>query len=168
MMHLLRAWNWQTPNALTVSLMPSLKYQLQTALFSISWLLSLFEMIFGLGHMAVIAFAVLAMTELISGLYASLAIRRERLESWKMGRFVVKLALLMVVFYVLHQFAQGFRSKQHALAAQTLDWLYMLVFIYSALEYLVSVLENIAVIGGKPNHTLIDAIKKRLNKWLEN
>ena len=113
-----------------------------------------------------VAFAILALAELITGLYASVIVRKEKLQSGKMGRFTFKLAMIFIVIYVINTFMKQFQNQSPALHT-LFDWMYTGVFAYSALEYLVSVLENVAVITGKESSTLIVAIKEKLNSLLK-
>lgn len=159
-------YGWSNSTDFLLSIFPSAKYHLTLGVIIFSGVIGSLELLLGLSHATMVAFAVLAFTELFSGLYASLAIRKEKLESGKMGRFTFKLAMLMIVIYVINTFKIQFQESSVILHG-LFDWMYAGVFAYTALEYLVSVLENIAVISGKESSALIMAIKEKLNNLLK-
>ena len=159
-------YGWNDANDFVLSIFPSSKYHMTNLVIIFTSVFASFEVFLGLTHSTMVAFAVLALTEVTTGLYASVIVRKEPLESGKMGRFMLKLAVLMVVIYVVHTFKLQFENKNIVLHT-LFDWMYSGVFAYTALEYLVSVLENISVITGKESSTLILAIKEKLQNILK-
>lgn len=95
--------------------------------------------------------------------YASVFIQKERLQSVKASRFTIKLASIMIVLFVLNSFYLEFKDSNN-LASAFFEWLYLFVFCWFALEYLISVIENIGRIYGKSTNKLVIAIKGKFNK----
>lgn len=135
-------------------------------LFVLSSVLTTVAELLGMKSLTVVAFVVLCMLELSTGIIASVVFKKEKFKSSKASRFTIKLAAIMIVFFVLNTFYLEYKQS-NSLASGVFEWLYLAVLIFFALEYLVSVLENVAIIGGKSNNVLIAAIKKKLNNILD-
>ncbi|MFN4124142.1 MAG: phage holin family protein [Flavobacteriales bacterium] len=163
---IMAGYGWSDPSEFMLSIFPSLKYHITFGMVVLSSLMVSLEMFLGLSHATLVAFAVLALAELISGLTASVVVKKQRLESGKMGRFTFKLAMLMIVIYVVNTFRLQFLDNAPILHG-LFDWMYSGIFAYTALEYLVSVLENVSVITGKESSSLINAIKEKLSNLLK-
>lgn len=162
---IMAGYGWADHSDFMLSIFPSIKYHITFSMLLFSSVLVSLELLLGITHATMIAFAVLAFTELVSGLYASIVVKKQKLESGKMGRFTFKLAMLLIVIYVVQTFRMQFHDN--IVLFGLFDWMYSGIFAYSALEYLVSVLENAAVITGKESSTLIVAIKEKLNNLLK-
>jgi hypothetical protein len=135
-------------------------------LLVISSVLTTVAELLGMKSLTVIAFVVLCTLELSTGIIASVFIKKEKFKSSKASRFTIKLASIMIVFFVLNSFYLQYKES-NSIASGFFEWLYLAVLIFFALEYLVSVLENIAVISGQSTNVLVASIKKKLNKILD-
>lgn len=129
---------------------------------------ALIETSFGLRNLTILAFVVLVTLELLSGLLAS-KIRGEKIVSHKFSRFGFKVFVWMVLLYVVNTMKIEYSEQGGSfstLASGFFTWLHGTLFIYIVIEYLISVLENLGVITGKSNDTLIMKIIKKLNGFL--
>jgi len=120
------------------------------------------ETYFGMRLVTIIAFLVLMTLELVSGLFASVLLKK-KIESKKLSRFGFKVATWMILFFVINSIRLQFK-EDGPLIATVFDWIFNVILSYVALEYLVSVLENYAVITGKPQSKIIMALQKKLDQ----
>lgn len=131
---------------------------------------ALAESFFGLRHLTILAFVVLVTLELVTGLVAS-KIRGEKIVSHKFSRFGLKVFVWLTLLYVVNAIKIEYSSQMgnfSSLALAFFTWLHGTLFIYVIIEYLISVLENLGVITGKNNDTLVTKIIKKLNSFLGN
>lgn len=137
---------------------------------SFAGLSAVFETIFGLQNLTIMAFVVLVILELLTGLIAS-KVRGEKIVSHKFGRFGLKVLVWLALVYVTNSVKLEFINSNgvfDSLALVLFTWLHGSIFIYIVLEYLISVLENLGVITGTSNKTLINAITNKLNSFFNN
>ncbi len=166
---LVQGYGWGSAWDFILSLSPSVKYHAAPTLLFISWVSAWVEMLLGIKGATALAFCVLALVELLTGIYASLKVRKENYESFKIGRFTIKLVVILVCIYVLNAFAHEFKDSE-PIVGGAFEYARIFMFAYSAQEYLVSVLENVGQIGGKDKTFLITRIKEAFtnlfNKFL--
>ena len=121
-----------------------------------------FEQYFGLKALTIFAFVLLLTIELLSGFWASkikhgtLAIASNPLK-----RFGFKLLAWLIMIFILNSFKLQWEDTNLVIYT-AFDWLYSLMIIYISFEYLISVIENIEVISGKSDKTLVQALRKKL------
>lgn len=72
----------------------------------------------------------------------------------------------MIVLFVLNTFNAQF-AYQNTVASGFFEWLYLCVFCWFALEYLISVIENIGHIYGQSTNKLVMAIKMKFSKFFD-
>jgi phage-related holin len=131
---------------------------------------SIFESMLGLQNLTVMAFLVLILLELITGLIAS-KVRGEKIVSNKFGRFGLKVLVWMTLLYITNSIRLEYINVENnfdTLASSLFTWLHGTLFIYIVLEYLISVLENLSVITGDSKKSLINTITNKLNSFLGN
>jgi hypothetical protein len=131
---------------------------------------ALVESFLGLQNLTILAFVVLITLELITGLVAS-KIKGEKIVSHKFSRFGFKIFVWLTLLYVVNTIKIEYSEQGgnfSTLASGFFTWLHGTLFIYVVIEYLISVLENLGVITGKNNDTLIIKIIKKLNSFLGN
>lgn len=146
------------------SLFPSIKYQILGFTITLSAISSFANKLFGLEALTILAFVFMLMMEFASGIIAS-KIKGKRIESRLMGRFLVKVFLWLTCLFFIHTLQMDYEAKSKLIAG-SLQWLHSGLMIYVSLEYLISILENIAVISGKSNDVLIKYIRKKINQLL--
>jgi phage-related holin len=137
---------------------------------SFAGLSAIFETIFGLQNLTMIAFVILVVLELLTGLIAS-KVKKEPIVSRKFGRFGLKVLVWLTLIYVTNSMKLEFVNSDgvfDSLALVLFTWLHGSIFIYIVLEYLISVLENLGVITGTSNKTLTNAITNKLNSFFND
>jgi hypothetical protein len=160
---IIHTYGWESKVDFLQSMVPSVKYHAALLSITLSGVLAFFTSIADISIISAGGFALLAFVELCTGIIASVVYKKERLKSVKMGRFVVKLSLMLVCLFILGAFATEF-SKSNVLLGELFSWMRDGVFAFTAIEYLVSVLENVAVISGQPNSRLLSAIRNKMDK----
>lgn len=156
-----QGYGWDSAKEFLLSLFPSVKYHLTLSIIGGGAIGAIIQELFGFNWLSVVAFILMAVVELFTGLYASLAVKNELYESHKIGRFTIKLFVYLAVFFIVYTFEKDFKETRPVVSA-FFEWFYNGLFIYTAQEYLVSVLENIAVIRGKSKTFFIEAIKEKI------
>jgi phage-related holin len=123
---------------------------------------SILETLFGLQGITILAFVILVMLELITGLIAS-KVRGEAIVSNKFGRFGLKVFVWLTLLFVLNALKNEYRDDGvfDGMASMLFTWLHGTLFIYINLEYLISILENLGVITGKNNDSIIKLIRDK-------
>jgi PAS domain S-box-containing protein len=114
----------------------------------------------GLNSATMVAFFVLVMTELFTGIIASKK-RGIRIESRKFSRFGLKLMVWISLFFVLNVFKMEYTNSSSATSG-VYEWLHIFIVGYVNMEYLISILENLGVITGKNYGSLIGLVKSKL------
>lgn len=119
--------------------------------------------VFGLDLLAFTLLLLGFAIELISGLMASV-IKKEQISSFRLSRFVIKGACYMLLLALPFVFAANFKAQGRDFATIVFDWMYLFFLFHIVFELAVSILENVAVISGKPKDHWI----KKLQEKLEN
>lgn len=162
---LLKTFDWHSIDEFLLSLAPSFKYKMNVGLMVLSFLWTPIDKAFGLDNAAFIALLVVFVTELISGITAS-RIRKEKFSSMKLSRFSVKAASYLVLIGVTYAFAQNYKHHNDAIAEWVFDWMHIFLVVQIVFENIISILENLAVISGKPKGAWVEKIKDKLSSFL--
>jgi hypothetical protein len=127
---------------------------------------SIVETVFGLQGLTVLAFVVLVVLELLTGLIAS-RMRGEPIVSKKFGRFGLKMLVWLTLMFIINTLKREYHDDGsfNELASGLFTWLHGTLFIYVNLEYLISVLENLGVISGRNNDSIIKVIKDKFKSY---
>ena len=163
--HLVNNFGFSCTGDFTTSIVHS---KLLVITIPLAGLSALLENSLGLRYFTILAFVILVTLELITGLLAS-KIRGEQIVSHKFSRFGFKVFVWMVLLYVVNTMKIEYSEQIgnfSKLASGFFTWLHGTLFIYIVIEYLISVLENLGVITGKSNDTIIIKIIKKLNNLL--
>jgi hypothetical protein len=164
-MKFLHQLKYSSLNEFLMSVFPSFKHKyLSILIISVSAISGYVELYLGMKMLTLVAFVMLLTVELVSGIYASVFVKKQKLESARMQRFTIKLTLWLIALFITFSFYKEFEPKSTA-AAALFAWMHSGLMIYAALEYLVSVLENIAVISGDTNNKLLVAFKTKIDKY---
>lgn len=126
------------------------------------FLLPAIDRIFGLDAVAFGMLLVAFIAELTSGIIAS-KILNVPFSSMKLSRFSFKIFYYLVLIATPYVLAISFNAHGKTAAATMFDWLHLFLVGQIVLENLVSILENLAVISGKPKTHWISAIKDKIN-----
>ena len=125
---------------------------------------SIVQDLFGLGLAFITAYCVLIVFEWITGIFAS-AKQGYKHESRKMGRMLLKIAAYSLPIYILNQFASTNDFPEiMGFELDPFKGLYWTVLIGIIWQLLISLLENLDVLGVEYASKLIKIINAKLNK----
>ena len=161
---ILNGFEYDSLTGFMLSLAPSFKYG-AGFLTLLAGCLAFAETVFGLESAGFLALLVMMVTEVITGTLAS-KLRGEKIVSRKFARFGLKTAVYLVLIAVPHSIHLSFVVRGNLLASNLLEWLYLYLIMQIVLENLISILENIGSITGKPKTDWIQKIKSKINKVL--
>ncbi|SMG35498.1 phage holin family protein [Sphingobacterium psychroaquaticum] len=159
---LLKTFEFEGWSGLTSSLFPSLKYSLTPLAISTSAISVITYKIFGLDVLATIAFVVVMVAEVFSGILAS-KVQKIDSSSLKMSRFSLKMACYLIMLFVSNAFAESFDGKGSSVGYWFFDWLHLFLAIHIATENIISIGENLGVISGKGKTYWIAQIQDKVN-----
>ncbi len=162
---LLASFNYKSVAEFSESLMPTSKYHLTIATTFISVIFPVIDRIFGLDAYAFGGLVVVFVAELTSGLIAA-HIKGETISSMKLSRFSFKVFYYLVLIALPYVMAQSFKAHDKTVASVMFDWLHLFLLAQIILENIVSILENVAVISGKPKTHWISKIQEKINGLL--
>ena len=114
--------------------------------------------VLGLTPGLVVAMFVAVLVETFTGIKAS-SKRGEKFESFKFSRCILKLTIWVVIIYVLHQFTCEMESGDsyfYQFGYVVFMLMKVSVMMYFCVEYVTSILENLAEIEGKPKDSLVN------------
>jgi hypothetical protein len=145
--------------------------KMMTLTLPLAMISSVIENLLGLQGLTMLAFVILIILELATGLVASKK-RGEEIVSHKFGRFGLKVLVWLSLLFVVNSFKKeysGVEGSFAVLAEGLFTWLHGTLFIYIDLEYLISVLENLgSITENKRNKTLVDRVISKLTKFLSD
>lgn len=122
--------------------------------------------IFGIDTLAFSALIIAFIAELISGLLAS-NVKGEKISSMKLSRFSFKVFYYMVLIALPYLMSESFEARQKIVPAAIFDWLHVFLVSQIVMENIISILENMAVLGGKDKTHWISKIQDKLNGLLK-
>ncbi len=133
-------------------------------ILSISALTTFIAIKLGIQEYTVVAIAIALGTELVTGLWASVLVKREKPESEKFARFGLKAFVWFVFVYVAHTL--DLQYKGHWMGFFW-DNVHTYLVTYITLHYLISIDENMATIFKKDkNQTVLKRILNQVYKLL--
>jgi phage-related holin len=121
------------------------------------------EKVFGLSVLTMGAFVILLALEFITGIVAS-RVKNIKIQSKKFGRFGLKLFIWIMLFFIINSLR---RQYQEQTIGEFYGWIHTFIVGYVNMEYLISVLENLAIISGKENGMLVKLLRKKWMNWLD-
>lgn len=151
-----------------LSLCPSFKYNLQFPSISISAVLAVLSKYLGFGPVIVVAMVVAVLVETISGIAASKKLGKP-FESFRFSRCVLKVFIWFTLVYLAHAFSMecaGHAGWLDQIGVVFFDIIRLLILAYFVIEYVVSILENLAVIDGKPKTQFIEGVQSVWKSFL--
>ena len=144
-----------------LSLIPSAKYDFVGTSLTASMVIGVFSHFLGLTPVLVVTMAIVIFAEMLTGIYASNKCG-EAFESFKFSRGVLKICVWCVIFFTFNSFANEmalFEGWPYLVAAIVFQVLHASAMVWFAIENGTSILENYAVIDGKPKTAYIEAVK---------
>ena len=122
----------------------------------------------GLSGAVFISFGVMAVMELITGLWGA-KVTGTKLTSRKFSRFGLKILVWLSLILVANSFKisyQGLEGFQNLLIYQLFSWIHGVLVVYITMEYMISILENMGKINGETDNKLLTFLKKKLDQFL--
>lgn len=123
------------------------------------------EQFIGLHPLAYLSFILFFILEFATGVAASVWIKKEKFQSLKMGRIVLKIFVYSIILGLMNIFSKEIGG--HAVAGiefNFFEWIYFLVINILILQLLVSVLENCEILGIKEVSIFLRIFRKRIKK----
>ena len=158
---LLATYAYNSPREFIESMFPSWKYHLQNLSLLISAISGALSYLFGFGPLLGVAMLIAVLVEVITGIIASKRLG-QNFESFRFSRCILKLVLWALLFFIIHQFENEYEAKTHVLDIAAFIF-FKIVFLGTItmflVEYSTSILENMAIIDGKPKTHLIEVIQ---------
>lgn len=164
----LAAYEFSDLREFLLSLCPSFKYDLQVPSFSIGAVLAVLSEYLGFGPVIVVAMTVAVIVETISGVIASKKLGVP-FESHRFSRCVIKVFIWLTLVYLANSFSLECASRSgwlNQIGVVFFDIIRLLVLAYFVVEYVVSILENLAVIDGKPKTQFIEGVQSIWKSFL--
>lgn len=165
----LSTYGWASNKDFLLSLFPSAKYGAMGESLSFAAVSAFFVQYLGISPALIPAMVIILATELWTGIRASRK-RKEPFESGKFSRFVLKLCVWMVLFYTAHSFMNEYRAQDTMVQILAFTFFEVLkVFLMSLflVENITSILENLAVLDGKPKDAYVEKTKDLFNAFFK-
>lgn len=143
-----------------LSLFPSFKYGTQVPAFSLSVTVAIVSEFLGISPVLVVVMFMAVIVETTTGRKASKK-RGEPFESFKFSRCVIKVFVWCFLFFMFHSFSKDMQMHDSwifLLGVIFFDIVHVATMVYFCVEYGTSILENLAMLDGKPKDTLIVAM----------
>ncbi len=157
---LLSTYGFSSGKDFLLSLFPSFKYGSERIALALSTVLGAVANFLGLTPALVLAMFIAVLVETFTGRRASKK-RGEPFESYKFSRCIIKVFIWVAILYILHSFAMEMQDSSNVvyqLGYYFFVILKLVTMVYFVIEYLTSILENLAEIEGKPKDTLVNAM----------
>ncbi|MDO3641971.1 phage holin family protein [Mucilaginibacter sp. L3T2-6] len=155
---LLKTYDWHSAESFFHSLAPSFKYNVHIGLLIGSAVWVDVDKVFGLDNVGFVGLVAVFIMELVTGISAAI-VRKESISSVKLSRFGLKLACYLVLIGASYGLSKSFEAHKKTVAAWAFDWLNVFLIVQIALENIISILENLAVISGKDKTAWINKIQ---------
>lgn len=160
--HFLSSYGFESVKDFYQSLCPSFKYGLQHFSLAISAILALISEAVGITPVIVVAMFVIVVVEVLTGTKAS---RKCGIpfESFRFSRCVLKVFIWLCILFIFNSFSMGLAlhhesSWIHRAGVVVFDMLGVTTMLFFCIEYTTSILENLAVLDGKPKEALVVAM----------
>lgn len=166
---LLLTYGYGSTKELLYSMFPSWKYQLQYFSLALSAISGLLSSLFGFGSAIAVAMFIAVVVEVRTGIKASQK-QGYSFESFRFSRCILKLTLWAVIFYIIHQFENEYEYRTHVfdiLAFAFFKVLFLVALSFFVVEHVTSILENKAIIDGKPKTALIEIIQNFWKQFID-
>lgn len=109
------------------------------------------------------ALVVLFLLEFGTGVAASLLIRKERFNSIKLGRIVIKIFVYTGILILFNAFKDHLGVDVLNISFNFFEWIYYIILNLLILQLLVSVFENLSDLGWKEVNVFVSIFKKKID-----
>lgn len=158
---LLATYGFCNAKAFALSMFPSVKYDAGAMSVITSCIIGCAVRYLGLTPLLVAVMIVAVFAEMLTGIRAS-SKQGKAFESFRFSRGILKICVWCVIFFIFHSFGvemSRFEGWVYALSAVMFQVLHASSMIWFAIENGTSILENQAVIDGKPKTAYVEAVK---------
>jgi hypothetical protein len=122
----------------------------------------------GLNLAALIAFVWLCSAEFYTGVKAAIIKKKERIQSRKMGRMILKIGVYIQILWLLNSFAVNVENREIiGFEINPFGWLYYIVLVGIVFQMVISYLENLSILGYSEAKGLLGVILRKFNTWFE-
>lgn len=159
----LSTYGYESISDFLLSVAPSFKYGLQVPAISLSAVAAFVTQWLGLSPFLAVAMLVAIATEMRTGIRAS---RRQGIpfESFRFSRCIIKLGIWLAIIYIVHAFYKECLLQEefiyHTIGAFFFSVVKFFVMTWFCVEHLTSILENLAILDGKPKDELINKVSE--------
>ena len=157
----LAAYEYNSFEEFVLSIFPTFKYHLQWLMLLISATSGTMNYFFGMKPALAFAMAVAVIIEVYTGIKASKK-EGKKFESFKFSRCVIKIGIWLLILYIIHAFEKEYESRTNLIqmaAYAFFNFVYVVALTGFLVEYITSILENVAVLQNKPKTQLIEVIQ---------
>ena len=153
-----------------LSLFPSFKYGVAGQTISISAVLAVISEWLGISPFLVLVMFLAVVVETWTGYKASKK-QGGHFESVKFSRCVIKVFIWVTLFFIFHSFAMDMQTHEgnwiYMCGVYVFEVLHVTTMLYFVMEYTTSILENFAVLDGKPKETLVVATGNMFERFFD-
>ena len=143
-----------------LSLFQSFKYGVAGQTISASAVLGFVSNLLGMSPFMIPVMFMAVLVETWTGYKASVK-QGGHFESVKFSRCIIKVFIWVALFFMFHCFAMDMQTHQgswvHMTGFYVFEVLHVATMVYFVIEYGTSILENLAVLDGKPKEALVVA-----------
>ena len=155
-------YGYDSPKEFFLSVAPSFKYNLQFPAISFSAVTAVVSEWIGITPFLAMAMLVAIVSEMWTGIRAS-KVQGIGFESFRFSRCIIKLCIWLTIIYITHSFyleSKAGAEESFVMLLATLFFSIVKVFVMTwfCVEHVTSILENLAVIDGKPKDALIKQV----------
>lgn len=164
----LGTYGYDSVKELGLSLVPSAKYELQLPSISLSVVIALLNQFLGITPAIAVSMLVAVTVEVYTGLRAS-KVQGIHFESFRFSRCVLKTFIWIAILYVIHSFyneLHGGYGWLNEFSAEFMNLLKVVVMVMFVVEYVTSILENLALIEHKPKTAYVAKIQTLWEKFM--
>lgn len=144
-----------------LSVAPSFKYNLQLPAISLSAVTAIVSKWIGITPFLLLAMLIAIVAEMWTGIRASKA-KGIDFESFRFSRCIIKLCIWLTIIYIIHSFYKECQMNEQdfilVLSAIFFSIVKLFIMTWFCVEHVTSILENLAVIDGKPKDALIKKV----------
>lgn len=138
---------------------------LSALLGTLRWLLAA---AMGIDLVVFAAFVFLIIAEFQTGLTVSMRIKKERFQSRKFGRMILKIGVFISIVSVLNALSKNMGPPPFfGIELNPFQWLYYFVFMAIVFQMFISWMENLGCLGYKETKTIAGFVLRKFNKWFE-
>lgn len=146
-----------------LSIAPSFKYNLQLPAISFSAVTAIVSDSIGITPLLAMAMLVAIVSEMWTGIRAS-KVQGIGFESFRFSRCIIKLCIWLAIIYIIHSFyleSKVMAEDDFVMLLATVFFSITKVFVMTwfCVEHVTSILENLAIIDGKPKDALIKQVE---------